>query len=126
LAFKAQPYNIIGWLVSRSEVRIILRHKERPMSKPRRDESKPRRDDMTSRQFEAATVVPFLRDQAFDPDTINLMSETIEKICGELHVKAQSPAGEAIAAQIIELVQRGVNNPAPLYVAAMSRLHLVN
>jgi hypothetical protein len=88
--------------------------------------SKPKRNDMTSRQFAAAPVVPFLRDQAFDPDTINLMSETIEKICGELDVKAQSPAGEAIAAQIIELVQRGMSNPTALYLAAMSRVHPVN
>jgi hypothetical protein len=94
-------------------------NKERAMSKPRRN-------DMTSRQFEAAPIVPILRDQAFDPDTINLMSETIEKICRELGVKAQSPAGEVIAARIIELVQRGMSNPTALYLAAMSGLHLVN
>jgi hypothetical protein len=93
--------------------------KERAMSEPKRDY-------MTAQHPRSASIVPFLRDRAFDPDTINLMSETIEKICGELGVKAQSPAGQAIAANIIELVQRGMRNPTALYLAAMSGLNLVN
>lgn len=75
---------------------------------------------------EPAPIVPFLRDQAFDPDTINLMSAVIEKICGELGVKAQSPAGEVIAAKVIELVQRGMRNPTALHLAAMPGPNLVN
>jgi hypothetical protein len=75
---------------------------------------------------EQSPVVPFLRDQAFDPDTINLMSAAIEKICGELSIKPQSPAGEMIAAKIVELVQRGMKNPTALYLAARAGLNLVN
>jgi hypothetical protein len=96
-----------------------MANKERAMSKPKRYY-------MTAQHSESASIVPFLRDQAFDPDTVNLMSATIEKICGELGVKAQSPAGEVIAANIIELVRRGMRNPTALYLAAMSGLTLVN
>lgn len=88
--------------------------------------SEPKRYSMTAQHSESASIVPFLRDQAFDPDTVNLMSAAIEKICGELGIKAQSPAGEVIAAKIIELVQRGMRNPTALYLAARSGLNLAN
>jgi hypothetical protein len=88
--------------------------------------SDPKRVYMSTEHAAPASIVPFLRDRAFDPDTIDLMSATIEKICRELNVKAQSPAGEVIAAQVIELVQRGLSNPTALYLAAKAGLNLVN
>jgi hypothetical protein len=84
------------------------------------------RQHMSVQDPEQSPVVPFLRDQAFDPDTISLMSAAIEKICGELGVKPQSPAGEVIAAKIVELVQRGMRNPTALYLAARPGLNPVN
>jgi hypothetical protein len=85
-----------------------------------------KRHHVTAQPSEPAPVIPLLRDRPFDPDTINLMSATIEKICGELGVKAQSPAGEIIAAKIIELVQRSMREPTALYLAAMSAFNLAN
>jgi hypothetical protein len=88
--------------------------------------SDPKRHHLIAQPSEPAAVIPLLRDRPFDPDTISLMSATIEKICGELGVKAQSAAGEIVAGKIIELVQRGVKNPTALYLAAMSAFNLAN
>jgi hypothetical protein len=53
-------------------------------------------------------IRPFLRDQAFDPETIATMSAALESVCDELRLKMiDDSATRLIAEKIVQLAQRG-------------------
>jgi hypothetical protein len=58
----------------------------------------------------------FLADQAFDPETIQLMSDAFTSVCATLGlVERDDPATRLVAERIIEHAQRGVQTRAELY-----------
>ena len=65
-------------------------------------------------------ITPFLRNQAFDPETIEVMSGAFTKACVTLGLKDRSdPLTELVARQIIELAQRGMRTPTALYLSTL-------
>jgi hypothetical protein len=60
-------------------------------------------------------IRPFLSSQAFDPDTIDTMSEALKGVCETLSLKLpDSPETRLVAQNIIELAQRSVRDAATL------------
>lgn len=65
-------------------------------------------------------ITPFLRHQAFDPETIEVMSSAFVKACASLGLVDQSDRmTELVARQIIEAAQRGIRNDTALYLTVM-------
>jgi hypothetical protein len=61
------------------------------------------------------TIIPFLRDGAFDPHDITAMSMALDDICNALHLTENAKAArEVIAERIIELARRGEHSPTRL------------
>ena len=57
----------------------------------------------------------FLAGQAFDPETIDKMSEALKSVCDTLSLNAVDDAAtRLVARKIIELAQRGVRDAAAL------------
>jgi hypothetical protein len=54
-----------------------------------------------------ATIIPYLQDDAFDPDALRSMSIALEEVCRTLHVDGDQRAREALAVRVIELARRG-------------------
>jgi hypothetical protein len=68
-------------------------------------------------------IRPFLRDHAFDPDTITEMSLAFERVCDIMGLRVVDDAVTRIVAQkIIELVQRGVKGADELQRLALSEI----
>ncbi len=65
-------------------------------------------------------IRPFLAGQAFDPETIAVMSKALENVCEALglHV-VDDPATRLVAQKIIELAQRGLRDATMLSAAAL-------
>ena len=61
-----------------------------------------------------ATIIPFLQDNAFDPDAVRGMSIALEEVCRKLQLNGDQAAREAIAVRIIELARRGERDPERL------------
>ena len=60
-------------------------------------------------------VRPFLSGQAFDPETIDKMSEALQSVCDTLSLKVLDDAATRLVARnIIELTQRGVRDATTL------------
>jgi hypothetical protein len=58
------------------------------------------------------TIVPFLRDAAFEPDDIKAMSMALGDVCNTLNLTDGAKAArEVIAERIIELARRGERSP---------------
>jgi hypothetical protein len=67
------------------------------------------------------TILPFLSGRAFDPETIERMSEALKGVCETLSLKlADGPETRLVAQKIIELAQRGVRDAATLQTMALS------
>lgn len=65
-------------------------------------------------------ITPFLRNQAFDPETIEAMSAAFEKACANLGLSDRSDQmNELVARQIIQAAQRGIRNATALYLTVM-------
>ena len=61
-------------------------------------------------------ITPFLRNQAFDPETIAVMSSAFVKACASLGLSDRAdPITEFVARQIIEAAQRGIHTETALY-----------
>jgi hypothetical protein len=61
------------------------------------------------------TIRPFVCGQAFDPETIDRMSEALKGVCDTLSLKVVDDAAtRLVARKIIELTQRGVRDAAAL------------
>jgi len=66
-------------------------------------------------------ITPFLRNQAFDPETIEVMGKAFVLTCEALGLSDCTDARTNLAAErIIELAQRGFKNPLALHLAAMT------
>jgi hypothetical protein len=66
-------------------------------------------------------ITPFLRNQAFDPETVEVMGKAFVITCEALGLSDRSDAmTKLVAEKIIELAQRGFKNPLKLHLAAMT------
>ena len=63
-----------------------------------------------------ATIIPFLQDDAFDPDALRAMATALEEVCRTLRVNGDQRAREVIAVRIIELARRGERDPERLAI----------
>ena len=61
-----------------------------------------------------ATIIPFLQDNAFDPDALRAMSTALEEVCRKLQVNGDRRVREAMAIRIIQLARRGERDPERL------------
>jgi hypothetical protein len=65
-------------------------------------------------------TIPFLRSQAFDPETVEAMGKALLTTCEALGLSDRNDAmTKLVAEKIIELAQRGMKNPTALHFAAM-------
>lgn len=65
-------------------------------------------------------ITPFLRNQAFDPETVEAMGKAFVMTCEALGLNGRADAMTSLVAEkIIEAAQRGFKNPAALYSAAI-------
>jgi hypothetical protein len=70
-----------------------------------------------------APVISFLRNQAFDPETIEIMAKAFVAPCESLGLSPREDAiTKLIAEKIIELAQRGFKDPTALYSRAIKEL----
>jgi hypothetical protein len=60
-------------------------------------------------------ITPYLAHQAFDPETIETMSDAFVAACDALHLKVgDDPAARFVAEKVINLAQRGIRDPIML------------
>jgi hypothetical protein len=65
-------------------------------------------------------ITPFLRNQAFDPETVEAMGNAFVTTCEALGLSDRTDAmTKLVAEKIIELAQRGFKNPTALHLAAL-------
>jgi hypothetical protein len=65
-------------------------------------------------------IIPLLRSQAFDPETVEAMGKALVTACEALGLSDRDDAmTRLVAEKIIELAQRGMKNPIALHFAAM-------
>lgn len=82
------------------------------------DEAKRQADKLHDQCF--APITPFLRDQAFDPETVAAMGKSFATTCKALGLSNRDDAmTKLVAEKIIELAQRGHKNPTALHLAAI-------
>jgi hypothetical protein len=60
------------------------------------------------------TIVPFLKDGAFNPQEIEAMSAALDGVCKALNLDGDATAREIVAIRIIELARRGERDPTRL------------
>ncbi len=66
-------------------------------------------------------IRPFLSGRAFDPESIDNMSEALKGVCETLDLKlTDDPATRLVAQKIIKLAQRGVRDAATLQTMVLS------
>jgi hypothetical protein len=66
-------------------------------------------------------IRPFLSGRAFEPETIDIMSEALKGVCETLSLMpVDGPETRLVAQKIIELAQRGVRVVATLQAMALS------
>ena len=67
-----------------------------------------------------APIIPFLLNQAFDPETVQAITNALVMTCEALGLSARDDAmTRLVAAKIIELAKRGIKSPTALHLAAM-------
>jgi hypothetical protein len=67
------------------------------------------------------SIRPFLSGRAFDPETIDRMSEALKGVCETLSLNlVDGPETRLVAQKIIQLAQRGVHDVATLKAMALS------
>ena len=81
-----------------------------------------------SRRMLAQPITPFLRGQAFDPETVKAMGNALVTTCQTLGVSERDVTSiQIVAEKIIELAERGLKNQTALHLAALqefkSNLH---
>jgi hypothetical protein len=60
------------------------------------------------------TIIPFLQEDAFDPDALRAMSTALEEVSRTFQLDGDQRAREIIAVRIIELARRGERDPERL------------
>ena len=65
-------------------------------------------------------ITSFLRDQAFEPETVETMARAFAQICEDLGVTERTdPLTELVARHIIDMAQSGIKSKTALYLGAM-------
>jgi hypothetical protein len=65
-------------------------------------------------------IIPFLRGQAFDPETVEAMGTALVTACESLGLRDRNDAiTNLVAEKIIELAQRGIKQSTALHLAAI-------
>jgi hypothetical protein len=65
-------------------------------------------------------ITPFLRNEAFGPEQIEIMSAAFVDACATLGLADRTdPAAQLVAARIIELAQRGIHSRTELFRGAV-------
>jgi len=60
-------------------------------------------------------IIPFLREQVFDPQDIQAMSRVLDEVCVALNLpRGDNTVRQAIADRIVILAGRGERNPVRL------------
>ena len=73
-----------------------------------------------SSKLACAPTTPFLRGQAFDPETVKAIGDALIITCETLGVSERDDASiQLIARKIIELAERGLKNTTALHLAAL-------
>jgi hypothetical protein len=73
------------------------------------------------RQKERTSITPFLRNQAFDPETVEVMGKAFVTTCEALGLTDRTDAmTKLVAEKVIELAQRGFRNPLALHLAVLN------
>jgi hypothetical protein len=68
-------------------------------------------------------IRPFIKNEAFDPDVISVMSAALEDVCKALEASKHSDiTKETIATKIIELARGGETDPIVLREMVLSEL----
>ena len=71
----------------------------------------------------SAPIIPFLRGQAFDPETVEAMGKAFVTTCEALGLSDRMDAMTMLVAEkIIELAERGLKNPTALHLAAIKEI----
>ena len=66
-------------------------------------------------------ITPFLRGQAFDPETVEVMGKAFVMTCQTLGLTGRPDVmTNLVAEKIVALAQRGFKNPLALHLAVMS------
>lgn len=66
-------------------------------------------------------ITPFLRGQAFDPETVEVMGQAFVMTCQTFGLNDRSDSmANLVAEKIIELAERGFKNPLALHLAALN------
>jgi len=81
-----------------------------------------RRDDFTRQTTRKASapITPFLRGQAFDPETVEAMATAFVTTCEALGLSNRDNATtQFVAGTIIELAERGIKNPTALHMTTI-------
>lgn len=69
------------------------------------------------------TILPFLKDKAFDPEDVKIMGEAFDHVCRVLRLATHDGDARSTAAVlIIELMARGERNPSRLAYNAIREL----
>jgi hypothetical protein len=69
------------------------------------------------------SVIPLLREQAFDPEVIHAMGVAYQKICEQLRLSDTSDAAtELVATKIIHFARMGERDPERLCRAVLDQL----
>jgi len=68
------------------------------------------------------SVIPLLREQAFDPEVIQAMGMAFQKVCQQLRLSDTSDAAtELVATKIILFARMGERDPERLYRAVLDQ-----
>jgi len=72
-----------------------------------------------------ASIIPFLGESVFDPDTTKAMGDAFDAACGHLGGRGQPLlVKEIVAKRIIEAARRGEHDPQRLCEEALDALGL--
>jgi hypothetical protein len=85
------------------------------------------RDDFTHQTTRKASapITPFLRGQAFDPETVEAMATAFVTTCEALGLSNRDDATtQLVAGTIIELAERGIKNPTALHMTTIKEFKL--
>lgn len=65
-------------------------------------------------------IIPFLRGQAFDPETLEAMGKAFVTTCESLGLsECDTALTQLVAHNIVELAQRGLKTPTALHLSAI-------
>ena len=61
-----------------------------------------------------SSILPYIQNEAFSPNDIEIMTATLDDVCKTLHINGDGVAREVIAVRIVELARRGERDRSKL------------